>query len=42
MCINCMYNSNLNSEMNDLFLWIKIPNLVKGLYQLFNRYNSLV
>ncbi len=37
-----MYNGNLILEVNDLFLGIKIPKLVKGLSQLFNRYNSLV
>lgn len=37
-----MYNSNLIFELNDLFMWIKIPKRVKGLSQLFNRYNSLV
>lgn len=37
-----MYNGNLNFEVNDLFLWIKIPKRVKGLSGLFNRCNSLV
>lgn len=37
-----MYNSNLIFSPNNLFLGIKIPKLVKGLYELFNRHNSLV